>query len=1492
MGVEEMASVGQRSSPWHVMISSTMNDLQVERKTAYDVITEAGLAPWWAENPPALFAGEPREFCRRMAEQCDLFLLILGPRYGYTPEGQIAHQQRSVTQMELEWARAESGRKVRIFIHTDALQTADVRQRAFITEVQRFESGLMRFPPFTTTDQLAQQVREAVQDWLAQQDVGIQLWLRDVRTRYATFLNPLTGQHMATDDAVVLQLRTEHLFSRTSRSAEGEHAIRSSDETVPRDQPVPNALSQTERFAASQPQDSSPSNRKRRRQIPHTARTAPMLVGAAHVTDESARPTPLSAGQEWPSETPSDPSEPSEASETASHIATDSETNHLQEPDGARAQPLVGSVSELLDRFERFVLVGEPGSGKSTLLRRLAYDLAVGALASSSARLRLPIYLPAVTLGAMLAQRAAPTLPETFAEYAQTAGNAAGLPAAGVSTIVLAVTSAVREGNAVILVDGLDEARSDSRRMIVQLLQAAGGNWVILSTRPQATEYASLSDWHTCFVEQLDAERRRELIRRAIEAVPPDLQGQLALENLEREIRRLNPNQEIHVTLDAAVADLEHELNTRPDLSSWAGNPLLLTLIATQYALTWRLPEERARIYAFAIEELLDQRRSNAIRQMTSADLQRMLQDLALAMTEANVVTASYEDLYALLSAGDNTIVSTYPRFVDELLARTALIQQQSPGHWGFVHLTFQEYLTACALADLLENQRHTVLLRHRLSARWEQVYLLLISILDLRGEGGKQAVDHMILALIAGDRSRVAALGGTDPTHTALVLATRCQASRMVMTRRSVDVAIQRQWRREWRRTVQSMCFPSGVLDFAKAFDLDRFVPYLGEIDITAGIITADSSPRSLRRMRRPKKPPQSSCAVSAVVYLGLVALLATLAVVAGQPTVAWHVLLRADAAAVLVVMLMWWIISRARRWLRHPETVAFELLIGQVGSLGTAQTKLRWLNNLWRIRDAEVVSARRTARHELYRGRSSAEPDDDAQPLPSKDVLSMRIRDDIAAQMPVRLDHSTIEHAIQQLVTLGTAGWDTKQQVLATFEQLDHTFVEFLPNLVAALRDGVDGVRELAAFAIGQLGSAAAPAVPALIDVIRRGSSEAATRAAIQALGKIGPAALSAEQVLLDSVRDPTRRDWHGRYSDEATIEGAALHALFQMGPGALPAISSLASDPDCESDLRYAIIRGLGQAGAPAIPHLRAFLSTVRSPDLYITDVVRALGSIGPEALPSLITLLETVKPPVPANPGPVRRILFRFLSRGLVPDARLPILNQIGKLGPIASPALASIVPLLADRNVRIRRAAAEVVQRSYSANTSVEFDPVLLRRALRDRDDTVREVVALLAINHPGGRRALARLRAQASNRIAAVSIFLRWVFALVLILPPALAAFLLLVKAIWPAMHSDLPASAVGMQSVMESISRLFNTWPSPNVFALFGCGLAYILAVVAALAIDVIICGSLWNSRMSAVRALSLVVGDHEDTNGHQKAHPTHPHRSSSSPATRSLTR
>jgi hypothetical protein len=294
----------------------------------------------------------------------------------------------------------------------------------------------------------------------------------------------------------------------------------------------------------------------------------------------------------------------------------------------------------------------------------------------------------------------------------------------------------------------------------------------------------------------LGAAQRRELM--------------LQVFRLERQSDEPPPTEE---ALAYEVTELEQALGQRrTDLAVWAGNPLLLTLIAVQFVHDHYLPENRARIYEFAIEDLQRQRPANARRYLTNSELQRLLQALSLHMQTAvkrSATVAEVRDVYLHdeLAEFSNTPVRT--AVAVEVLRRAGVLQadavadEETHGRheqdsYTFVHLSFREYLTARAIARLPDRERCELVRRHALHGEWEQVFLSLVSRLDASGRA--RDADTLIQTLVATDARHLPALSGHDPTHLALRLATQCAAVRGKQLQAPVWNALQAAWWRLWR--------------------------------------------------------------------------------------------------------------------------------------------------------------------------------------------------------------------------------------------------------------------------------------------------------------------------------------------------------------------------------------------------------------------------------------------------------------------------------------------------------------------------------------------------------------------------------------------------------------------------------------------------------------------------------------------------------------------
>lgn len=156
-----------------------------------------------------------------------------------------------------------------------------------------------------------------------------------------------------------------------------------------------------------------------------------------------------------------------------------------------------------------------------------------------------------------------------------------------------------------------------------------------------------------------------------------------------------------------------------------------------------------------------------------------------------------------------------------------------------------------------------------------------------------------------------------------------------------------------------------------------------------------------------------------------------------------------------------------------------------------------------------------------------------------------------------------------------------------------------EAVPELSAALKHRIIGVRLRAAQALGRMGSESSDVIPDLI-IVLRDKNESVRREASIALGRIGPSAVPALAITLKENDRILRRN--------------SLDALAAIGPeakAAVPDIIPLFRD----STLRTAVIYTVRSIGPAGIPQLRAALKD--ADPLIRSGGAELLGDFGPAA-----------------------------------------------------------------------------------------------------------------------------------------------------------------------------------------------------------------------------------------------------------------------------------
>src|SRR5262245_9338634 len=92
------------STPWRVFISSTVEDLSTYRMVARDAAITCELLPIMMEYFTPSGERAPLQACLAKVAAADLLVVIVGARYGWIPQEQLAADQKSITWLECEHA--------------------------------------------------------------------------------------------------------------------------------------------------------------------------------------------------------------------------------------------------------------------------------------------------------------------------------------------------------------------------------------------------------------------------------------------------------------------------------------------------------------------------------------------------------------------------------------------------------------------------------------------------------------------------------------------------------------------------------------------------------------------------------------------------------------------------------------------------------------------------------------------------------------------------------------------------------------------------------------------------------------------------------------------------------------------------------------------------------------------------------------------------------------------------------------------------------------------------------------------------------------------------------------------------------------------------------------------------------------------------------------------------------------------------------------------
>lgn len=403
-------------------------------------------------------------------------------------------------------------------------------------------------------------------------------------------------------------------------------------------------------------------------------------------------------------------------------------------------------IGEILSKKSKLAILAKPGGGKSTLIKRIAIAYAFPARrAQINDKLPeknwFPIFLRCRELGEKVTQ--------SITDIILNIPTRAEIPSS-LDTFSILVSDALQDGNALLLIDGLDEISEDKNRILfVNQLRTFIATYptlnIIVTSREAgfrvvAGSLASYCENYT--VSNLLPNEIEDLCIKWHKAIIDDS------ENTIKEAKKLSDL----IVLDSRIRVL-------------AENPLLLTTLLFVKRWAGYLPTKRSVLYQEMIKLLLVTWNVEGHEILDIEEAEPQLAYVAYWMTKNGKQTISADELNNCLIAARKQLpeilgyTNVNPsEFIKRVESRSSLLIMA--GHsrtnsgmvtavYEFLHLSFQEYLTAKAIVKKfipqsdIEAKVVDIIKPNINNESWKEVIPLAAVLLE---RDTKELIDHLIV--------------------------------------------------------------------------------------------------------------------------------------------------------------------------------------------------------------------------------------------------------------------------------------------------------------------------------------------------------------------------------------------------------------------------------------------------------------------------------------------------------------------------------------------------------------------------------------------------------------------------------------------------------------------------------------------------------------------------------------------------------------------------
>ncbi|MBW4656287.1 MAG: HEAT repeat domain-containing protein [Kaiparowitsia implicata GSE-PSE-MK54-09C] len=803
-------------------------------------------------------------------------------------------------------------------------------------------------------------------------------------------------------------------------------------------------------------------------------------------------------------------------------------------------------------------------------------------------------------------------------------------------------------GKALILLDGLDEVASESRRdevvnQIECFLQhdAYRHNPAIITSRPAGYKQAYF--------------RTEEFPHYDLQPFDQAKIDQFIQNWYDNRFRDREESQRRQQTLKQALSE-------RDRIQVLAKNPLLLTIIALIHRYEAYLPRDRHQLYNRAVETLLTNWDANKetdykwpLEYIKRDAVRRIMEQLAYWIhsygSAGDAEGGTLIDRGELIHQLGRFIVeeagikryqaeAEAQRFLDHIRERTGLLNEQGQDCYAFVHKTFQEYLCAQEIKHRADEEYDLELIltpirEHLHEPHWEEVLLLLIA------QQPKKRVAKIIQQILAHPAPYEQWL------HRNLFFAAACLAE-------NVEITDTKLIERILNSLVDFMATESPLIASRLQRQATKCLRNLGETtfqNLALQRLEAQHSkidPIQLQQLR---------------FALGQTAL-ATAALVALLSDDDSNVYESAASALGKLAQASSEVVTALINCLGDDNRHVYESAASALGKLAQASPEVvTALINGLRDDDSNVRSSAAEALGQL--AQASSEVVTALTNCLSDDNRHVRI---IAASALGKLAQASPEVVTALINGLRDDANSVRFRAAEALGQLAQASPEVVPVLINGLRDDASSVRSSAAEALGQLAQASPEVVTALTNCLSDDKSWLVRCRAASALGKLAQASPEVVPVLINGLRD-----------DASNVRSSAASALGQLAQASPEVVTALINGlRDEESSVRSSAAYALGrlaQASPEVVPvlinGLRDDASSVRS---SAASALGQLAQASPEVVTALINGLSDDK-----------SWLVRFRAA-----------SALGQLAQASPEVVTALINGLSDEESSVRYGAAEAL----------------------------------------------------------------------------------------------------------------------------------------------------------------------------------------------------